>query len=141
MKISDDTLGFINLIEEYAKGELRKKNDLEICIEIAASYSGQDEINKLIFEGKVLWNLFSKLKTVSKEEKGVELIQKEFEDSLVRFKDYLSIFYDKLEETDKSRFDDIYFQMTRGCVLNLTDLAHDLAKVKDLMILQKSKNK
>lgn len=139
MKISEDTIGFISVIEDFAKGELRKKNDLEICIEIAASYGGQTELNSLIFEGKVLWNLFSKLKTASKEEKGIELIQKEFEDSLVRFKDYLQVFFDKLEDEDKTRFDDVYFQMTRGSVLNITDFAHDLAKVKDLMILQKNK--
>lgn len=140
MKISDDTLGFIEVIDEYAKGELRKKNDLSLCFEIAATYSGHQELNQLIFEGKVFWNLFSKLKTTSPEDKGVELVQKEFEDSLIRLKSYLSDFKDKLEDDDKARFEDIYFQMTRGAILNLSDLAFDLSKVKDLMLLQKSKN-
>ena len=139
MKISDDTLGFIDVIDEFAKGELRKKNDLTLCFEIAATYSGHQELNQLIFEGKVFWNLFSKLKKTSTDDNGVELIHKEFEASLIRIKSYLSEFKDKLEETDKTRFEEVYFQMTRGAILNLSDLAFDLSKVKDLMILQKGK--
>lgn len=139
MNISNDTLGFIEVINEYANGELRKKNDLTLCFEVAATYSGHEELNKLIFEGKVFSNLFSKLKTTTTEDKGVELVQKEFEDSLVRLKSYLSEFKDKLENEDKTRFETVYFQMTRGSVLNISDLAYDLGKVKDFMNIQKSK--
>lgn len=137
MEISQDTQGFIEVINEFAGGELRKKNDLAICFEIGATYGGFEELNKLIFEGKVLWNLFSKIKTTSKEDAGIELVQKEFEESLNRFKDYFSEIVSKLEKEEKQRFDDIYFQLTRGSVLNITDLAHDFSKVKDLQITNK----
>lgn len=139
MNISEDTQGFIDVIDEFANGELRKKNDLAICFEIGATYGGFNELNKLIFEGKVLWNLFSKVKTTAKDDKGVELIHKEFEDSLTRFKDYLQEVFNKLEDEEKQRFDDVYFQLTRGSVLNITDLAHDLAKVKDLQITKRER--
>lgn len=141
MQISEDTLGFIEVVNEFTDGELRKKNDLAICFEVGATYGGIAELNSLIFEGKVLWNLFSKIKKSTNEDQGIELLRREFEDSLTRFKDYLSSIYDKLEGEDKQRFEDIYFQFTRGSVLNISDLAHDLAKVKDLQIIQKTKNK
>ena len=31
MQISEDTLGFIEVVNEFTDGELRKKNDLAIC--------------------------------------------------------------------------------------------------------------
>lgn len=139
MDISQDTNAFIDIINDYANQELRKKNDLALCVEIAASYSGQEELNQLIFEGKVFWNLFSKIKNSTADDKGIELIQNEFEKSLVRLKEYLSIFIEKMDEKERIRFEEVYYQMTRGCILNLSDFSHDLAKVKDFMIIQKNK--
>lgn len=137
MQISNDTLAFIEIVDEYAGGELRKKNDLALCFEVGATYGGAEELGNLIFEGKILWNLFRKIKSSTNEDAGIEQVRREFESSLNRFKDYLSSVFEKLRGEDRQRFEDVYFQFTRGSVLNITDLAHDLAKVKDLQITQK----
>jgi hypothetical protein len=79
MQISDDTKSVVNFLDEYTKGNLRKKNDFAAILEICATYNGSDTLNHLIFSGKSLWNISSKLKKTSSSADGVNLLQKEVE--------------------------------------------------------------
>lgn len=132
MELSKDTEDFIELIDNFSEGKLRKKNDLGTCFEICASYSGEDELNSLIFNGKILWNLSKKLRSTTKVDKGIELIQKEFEVALSKIKKILSEIAEKLEGDDNQRFEDVYLGMTKGNVMNIIDICHDFSVFKDM---------
>ncbi|MDC1068577.1 hypothetical protein OAQ99_05390 [Candidatus Kapabacteria bacterium] len=140
MQLSKDTTDFIDVIDSYSEGKLRKKNDLGTCFEICASYSGEQELQTLVFQSKILWNLSKKLRSTTKVDKGIELIQKEFESSLTQIRDILNQIADKLADDDKERFNDIYLGMTKGNVLNIIDLSHDFGIFKDMQAeIQKHK--
>lgn len=141
MKLSQDTLDFIEVIDGYSEGKLRKKNDFGTCFEICASYGGENELQSLIFNGKILWNLSKKLRSTTKIDKGIELIQNEFEQTLSKIKAILEEIADKLDDENKQRFNDIYLGMTKGNVLNIIDLAHDFTIFKDMQAeMQKKRN-
>jgi hypothetical protein len=132
MQISDDTKAVVQFLNEYTKGNLRKVNDLEYIFEIAATYDGNDELNRLVFAGKSVWNIASKLKKVVHGTEGIELLEKELLrniDEMIRLMRKISEF---AEIDVKKRFDDIYFVETSGALKNLIDLGHDLSVFKDI---------
>ena len=132
MKISDDTLAVVNYIDEYSGGNLRKKNDFSAILELCANYDNAETLNRLIFTGKSLWNIHSKMRKVSPNADGIELLQKEVERCCIEITGYLKEITQFADADLQKRFDDIYYPETRGSVKNLIDLAHDLAKFKEL---------
>jgi hypothetical protein len=132
MEISKDIQELMELLEQFAEGKLRKQNDVATCFEICASYGGDEELGVLIFQGKILWNLSKKLRSTTQVDKGIELVQKEFESSLSKIKAVISEITDKLEGEDKERFEDVYLSLTKGSIMNIIDLSHDFAKFKDM---------
>lgn len=132
MEISQDTKNFIQAIDDYTQGKLRKKNDLTVCFEVGATFGGEQELASMIFNGKVLWKLSQKIKNTPKDAEGIELVQKEFEKALETQRVTIQAINSKLDEKDSKRFQEIYLDMTRGAVLNIIDLSHDFAIVKDM---------
>lgn len=132
MEISQDTQNFINAVDEYTQGKLRKKNDVSVCFEVGATFGGEQELASLIFNGKVLWNLSQKIKTTSKDAEGLENVQREFEKALEYQRNNLLSVQSQLDEKDAKRFQEIYLDMTRGAVLNIIDISHDFAIIKDM---------
>lgn len=132
MEISQDTQNFINAVDEFTQGKLRKKNDVSVCFEVGATFGGEQELASLIFNGKVLWNLSQKIKTSPKDAEGIENVQREFEKALETQRNNLLSVQSQLDEKDSKRFQEIYLDMTRGAVLNIIDISHDFAIIKDL---------
>lgn len=141
MQLSDDTLAVVNYLNEYTGGNLRKKNDVSVIMEICATYNEPELLNRLVFTGKSLWNIASKLRKVNPSADGIELLQKEVERCSTELSGYLSEIAEAADEELKKRFDDIYLQLTGGAVKNLIDLSHDLAKFKDLQTILRQKSK
>lgn len=141
MHISDDTTAVVNYLDDYTKGNLRKKNDIASIFELCATFDGSEILNRLIFSGKSLWNISSKLKKVNSSTEGVGLLQKEVERCCNEMTGYLTQISSFGDDEIQKRFNDIYLQLTRGSVKNLIDLGHDLAKFKDLQsdLRQKAK--
>jgi hypothetical protein len=137
MIISEDTQRVVELLEEYAKNSLRKKNDFSLIMELGATHSLPDQILDLIFIGKVIWTLSATIKKAQPNSEGIELVQKEFEQNLDKIKTILTYLSQIAEQEDKERLEVTYLQMTRGCVLNIIDLSHDLAKFKNMQIESK----
>lgn len=140
MEISNDTMAVINYLDDFTKGNLRKKNDFSVILEICAAYDNADTLNRLVFTGKSLWNIYSKLRKVGSNTEGIELLQKETERCCNEMTVYLKDIISYSDEDLQKRFDDVYFQLTRGCVKNLIDLAHDLSKFKELQSLSRSQS-
>lgn len=132
MQISDDTLAVVNYLDQYCDGNLRKKNDFASILEICATYNGVETLSRLIFAGKSLWNISSKLRKANPAAEGIELLQKETERCCNEMYVYLKEISDNADEEIQNRFNDVYLQLTRGAIKNLIDLGHDLAKFKDL---------
>ncbi len=138
MELSQDTQNVIQAIDEHSKGTLRKKNDIGFILELGASFGMINEVANLIFQGKIIWNLSKQLKKLDSTADGLNLIQREFENSLEDFRMNLMNLQSKADEMIFERFQTVYLDQTRGCVLNIIDLSHDFSKLKDLQINSKS---
>jgi hypothetical protein len=138
MQLSNDTLALLDLLDEHSKNNLRKRGDVGVIFELAASFNLVESINKIVFTGTALWNLYNVVKKSTADSEGIHLVQKEMENHIDAFREELHtiLSYTGENQTIK-RFHDIYFQMTKGCVLNMLDLAHDFSVFKHLQTKSK----
>lgn len=134
MKLSNDTEQVLEMLDDYTKNGLRKRNDMGMLFELGASNGLGEQMMNLIFQGKIIWTLSTKLKPANAGADGIELVQREFEASLEQFKGLLTEMSNFGDDESKERIATTYLQMTRGCVLNIIDLSHDLAKFKNMQI-------
>lgn len=134
MKLSNDTEQVLEMLDDYTKNGLRKRNDMGMLFELGASNGLGEQMMNLIFQGKIIWTLSTKLKPANAGADGIELVQREFEASLEQFKGLLIEMSNFGDDESKERIATTYLQMTRGCVLNIIDLSHDLAKFKNMQI-------
>lgn len=132
MNISNDTQNVIKAIQYISGDSLRKPKDLAVIIELCATYDGSNTINNLIFTGKSVWNLQSKLKKSTSNDEGIMLLQKELYNNIDKMKKSLSEIIDNSDDKTKKRFNEIYLEDTKGTLKNLIDLSFDLSVFKEL---------
>ncbi len=139
MKISDDTKEVVNFLDQVTGNNLRKRNDIGTILELGASSGDAVMINQIIFNSTKIWNLYSKIRKLTPESEGIDLLKKEFDNAVQETLMMLKAVIAEADEEIRERFNDIYFQKTKGAVLNLIDLAHDLGELKKVQ--QKFKNR
>jgi len=132
MKLSPDTQQVLSFLEEITGGNLRKKSDIGTILEIGASTNRPGLVTDIIFQGKILWNLYKTLNRQSGSEHNPEFIRQELAKSLVELRIKLQELVTNSDDHIKLRFSEVYFVETSGAGLNLVDLAHDLSEIKDL---------
>lgn len=130
MKISDDTRRVIEFLEAYSEEGLRKKNDLEVLLEISASRGDFAFANKLIFTGKSVFKLYKTFKKSTGN--NADALKTQLGSSIEDLRRLLRSATDDADEQIKKRFEETYFVDTNGAVANLIDLSHDLSVLKDL---------
>ena len=137
-QLSPDIEVFLSHIES-AGISLRKKTDIGLIFDYAALHNNFDQINDLIFTGKIVWNTYSALKKRNQSDEGYDLLEKQFMESVHTLRNSIcqqSIGYTKEEQ---SRIEEIYLTMSQGTLRNIVDLAHDLSEIKNLQNSAKHK--
>jgi hypothetical protein len=132
MEISQDTKNVIDAVKYISGDSLRKKSDLTVIAELCATYDSSDLLNNLIFAGKSVWNIQSKLKKVAAGDEGANLLQNELYKNIDKMTKILSEIIENADESYKKRFDEVYFADTKGSLKNLIDLSFDLSMFKEL---------
>lgn len=141
MEISKDTQNVVDTIESYTKKHLQKKNDFSAVMELAVTNLDIDEFSAAIFNGTAFFKLSKKLNSIDPNDESAKNFKVEFENYLELFKNNIVTITKNLEEENLiKRFQTTYFELTRGCVLNLIDLAHDFAIFKELQTSSKDNN-
>jgi len=137
MKLSDDTLKFIEILDTNSNSPLKNLEDLGVIIEVSATYNdGHIFFNQLVFNASIIFKLSEKLKSSSPSQEGIELIQKEFEKILKDFKNNMRNLTEYLEDELSAQFENKYLQLSKDSVINIINLSNDLALVKRLQIKQ-----
>ena len=138
MELSADTLEVLKFLDEVTGGNLRKRNDIGSILEIGAGTGNHELIDDIIFTGSSLWNLNQ---AMAKSGTNTDIIDKLFDEyrrtALIldeKIRELISSF----ENPDVKRFNEIYLAKTSGAFKNLIDLAHDLAKLKEVQTTLKS---
>lgn len=132
MELSDDTKNLLAAMDEFTEHALRKRNDFGTIFELAAAYGHADAMEKLVFESAAVWKLASKIKKAAGGDEGFHLIKREFESSVQKMLSFIREIMANAENQTTLRFEENYYDNSRGNLLNLIDLAHDFARFKDL---------
>ncbi|MFA7325820.1 MAG: hypothetical protein WC121_04090 [Candidatus Kapaibacterium sp.] len=138
MEISKDTQNVVDTVESFTNKQLQKRNDFSVIMELAVSNLLIDDYSQAVFNGTAFFKLSRKLNKIDPNDESAKNFKVEFESYLEQFKTNIQNIAEKLEN-DKlvDRFETTYFQLTRGCVLNLIDLAHDFAIFKEMQTSNK----
>ena len=140
MLISQDTKEVVKFLQNLSGGNLRKSNDLEVFLEIAA-IGGLDELmNDFIFNGASIWFISKALNKTKPGDDGFNKLDKELKENITKFKSQINSFLNFDDENIIERINKIYLIGTGGAYLNLIDLAHDLSELKYVQNKLKSKN-
>jgi hypothetical protein len=137
-QLSPDIEVFLTHVES-AGISLRKRIDIGLIFDYAALHNNYDQINDLVFTGKIVWNTYSALKKRNQTDEGYDLLEKQFMESVHTLRNSIcqqSIGYTKEEQ---SRIEEIYLTMSQGTLRNIVDLAHDLSEIKNLQNSAKHK--
>lgn len=140
MDISQDTEKALEFLDYMSGGNLRKRNDIGLILELGATYGESNLVNDIIFYGSACWNLSLTLKKETGRENESKL-KTQFDELLSQLRDYLAVIAEKGDEEVRKRFRDIYLSLTAGTVKNLMDLSYDLAQLKSLQKQLKDKAK
>lgn len=133
MNLSEQTSAVLAYFEEYAGFTLRKKNDFAEILEIASKQESAEEFNAAVFAGKVVWNLYNTLRKITSEQDGYRNVEQEFATAVHHLREHLVFFADESDDAAlQQRFEEVYLGVSQGTMRNLVDLAHDLARFKDL---------
>jgi len=139
MEISQDTLRVVDFLQEFSNNSLRKRNDIEVILEIGATKSNPIIIEKIVFVGKSIWNLN---KAFKRSQSNNQNLQRELENSFYELQKLLKeLIQDIDDQIIIERFNVVYFQNNLGCYRNAIDLSYDLTKLKELIQKMQSEKK
>jgi len=133
MKFSKDTETFIKILNDNFTEQVNFIEIIGTMVEITASYNdGHLLFNEFLMNGAILYKLSNKLKNSSQSQEGINLVQKEFEKSLVDLKSNINDLISYMDKDDKYRFDSTFLSMTKDSVINLINFSSDLYLIKQM---------
>lgn len=138
MEFSKDTEEVLSFLDYSTGDSLRKRNDMGALLELGASFDVFEIFNNILFTGTYLWNLSQKLKKAQPGEEGISTLNRELAKSATELAELLRSI-SSYDEATTQRFSDVYLENTSGAMLNLIDLAHDIAELKLLLNRLKEK--
>ncbi|TNE32826.1 hypothetical protein EP342_04530 [bacterium] len=142
MEISKDTQNVVGTIESFTEKLLLKKNDFSVLLELAVTHNHVEAFSDTVFNGTAFFKLSKKLNKIDPNDESAKNFKNEFESFLEQFKSNIKSITSDLDEPELvDRFEITYFALTRGCVLNLIDLAHDFSLFKEMQTHNKQSQK
>jgi hypothetical protein len=132
MQISDDTQAVLSWLDNDEGSALRKRNDLGVLMELAATQNDAETFNRTVHTGTALWKLYSVLRKQQAGADGYANLEREFGAHLNSLRELLAQLTAHADDDIVRRFDETYFGMTQGVIRNLVDLGHDLARFASL---------
>lgn len=113
-------------------GGLRKRSDIGLLFEHAAEAGEAEIINRLVFNGKIIWSTYGLLKKSTEQTDGYANLEREFMQAVNDVRLLIHDFTSTWQEEHRLRFEETYLGMNQGTIRNIVDLAHDFAEIKHL---------
>ncbi|MDB5036339.1 MAG: hypothetical protein JWQ98_3580 [Chlorobi bacterium] len=130
MALSPDTENVLNYLDHASGQGLRKRNDMGTLLELAAETGDHEKMNRLIFHGRHLHNLYTTLRKAAPGGEGYSTLEREFSAAVETIRDLLALVLVDATPEQIERFNAQYYAVTQGSLRNLIDLAHDLGVLK-----------
>lgn len=135
MPISNETHAVLEYFDQYSGFTLRKKNDIAELLDIASLHDEAEAFNTAVFTGKIVWNLYAQLKkiTAPPSDSSYHNLEQEFAKAVNELRGFL-LHFATISQNDatQQRFEETYLTVHQGTMRNIVDLAHDLARFKDM---------
>jgi hypothetical protein len=131
-QFSEQTQAVLSYFDQYTGGNVRKMNDIGTVLEAASQLAAAEEFNALVFAGKCVWNLYTTISKVSPNDEGYQHLEREFASNVHDVRERLVFFAANISPEQRTRFEQTYLSVTQGTMRNVVDLAHDLARFKDM---------
>lgn len=139
MKISKDTEKIIEFLDYTSRNNLRKRGDISVLLDLAATYNEFEKFNDLLHDATSLWNLHNSIKKIEVTDFSIDKMKSEVIDLTDIIKKEISLIIGKEKKEVITRFNNTYLSNTKGAFLNLIDLSHDIAELKKVTNKFKSK--
>lgn len=132
MNVTQETKNLIENINSFSAKQIKNYIEVSLIIEAAVSYNNSAAFNDLIFKAKYVKGLKSVLSNrIVIGDDFMEKILKEFNFSLQQFSEMLKNIMTSSDEKTIKQFGDKYFALNQESIVNLMDLAEDLATCKE----------
>ncbi len=128
---STDIEAFLSHLDQRGGG-LRKRSDIGLLFEHAAEAGEADIINRLVFNGKIIWSTYGLLRKTTEQTDGYANLEREFMQAVNDVRILIHEFTASWNEEHRLRFEETYLGMNQGTIRNIVDLAHDFAEIKHL---------
>jgi hypothetical protein len=132
MELSEQTQAVLAYFQHYTGHNVRKPNDVGTILETAAGMNAAEQFNALVFTGKCAWNVYAALRKVSPNDEGYNTLEREFAATIQTLREQLALFASNAPADAQARLKQVYLGMGQGTLRNVVDLAHDLARFKDM---------
>lgn len=130
MPFSDDIENVLTYLDQASGEGLRKRNDMGTLLDLAAESGDDEAMNRLIFHGTHLHNLYRTLRKTAPGAEGYATLEREFTTAVATLHDLLAHVLVDAGPEQVERFETQYYAATQGSLRNLIDLAHDLGVLK-----------
>jgi hypothetical protein len=132
MTLSEQTEAVLAYFDHYTGHNVRKRADIGAVLETASTQDAAEEFNGIVFAGKIVWNLYNTLRKITSGQEGYQHVEREFSSAVQDFREKLLFFVATMPTETQQRFSDIYLGVGQGTMRNIVDMAHDLARFKDM---------
>ncbi|MCS6808324.1 MAG: hypothetical protein RML40_06585 [Bacteroidota bacterium] len=136
MVLSQETHAVMAYFDQYTEFSVRKRNDLAAMLDIAMLHDEAELWNTTVFTGKVVWSLYMKLRELqgsATAEESYRRIEQEFAAVVNQLREHI-VYFAHLSDNQafQERLKETYLHIHQGTIRNIVDLAHDLARFKDM---------
>jgi hypothetical protein len=132
---------FLDEIDKFSKGKLKKKEDLERLLEISINNNKGEILEETAFIAKYLQGLFGIIQKgeTAVDDEVLNKYVKEYTENIEKLKDKIRLLLQDSSSFFKNIFEEKYFTLTQDSINNLNDLCYDLSWIKMFLNDQKIK--
>jgi hypothetical protein len=123
---------FLDEVEKFTSKSLKRKDDLQIIIDLHIQNKSVDEFESFTFLGKYLNGLFRVMQSSGKvtEFKNIELVKKDLGENIEKVISRLKEITLKLDDEKKIKIENNFLDPTKNSFQNIQQLVEDLDHIK-----------
>jgi hypothetical protein len=134
MTPSSSTVSLLAALDTASRGQLKRRDDLGILLDLGASPDQSGTLVDLAFRSKFLTRTFGIMQRIGREGNGYDRLESEFAVNMDVARGHLRSLLSGAPDTIRDRFSSSYLALTPGGLSNLMALLGDLAWYKNLLL-------
>ena len=134
MTPSSSTVSLLAALDTASRGQLKRRDDLGILLDLGASPDQSAALVDLAFRSKFLTRTFGIMQRIGREGNGYDRLESEFAANMEVARGHLRSLLSGAPDTVRDRFSSSYLALTPGGLSNLMALLADLAWYKNWLL-------